>query len=245
MILNSWQENMDGQTIELKKNFSCKYCDKEFRKESTLAAHLCENKRRWQQEKETGVQFGLRAYLQFYETTQGSAKLKTYEHFATSSFYTAFVKFGRHLVNIRAVNTQAFIDWLLKNNKKLDHWCKDTNYNEWLLTYTKKEAVQDALERSLKEMQDYADTNQQLQGNFVNYFRHGGSNRICQHIANGRVSAWVVYNSDSGVAWLDTLNEEQISIIIPWIDPDFWQQRFKDYAADTEWVKDILNKAGL
>jgi hypothetical protein len=94
-------------------------------------------------------------------------------------------------------------------------------------------------------MQDYADTNQQLQGNFVNYFRHGGSNRICQHIANGRVSAWVVYNSDSGVAWLDTLNEEQISIIIPWIDPDFWQQRFKDYAADTEWVKDILNKAGL
>ena len=67
---------MDGQTIELKKSFSCKYCDKEFRKESTLAAHLCENKRRWQQEKETGVQLGLRAYLQFYETTQGSAKLK-------------------------------------------------------------------------------------------------------------------------------------------------------------------------
>ena len=226
-------------------SFVCKYCEKSYSKESTLSAHLCEQKRRWQQEKEVGVQLGFKAYLRFYETTQGSAKLKTYEHFVTSTFYTAFVRFGRHLVNIRAVNTQAFIDWLLKNNKKLDHWCKDTNYNEWLLTYTKKEAVQDALERSLKEMQDYADTNQQLQGNFVNYFRHGGSNRICQHIANGRVSAWVVYNSGSGVAWLDTLNEEQISIVISWIDPDFWQQRFKDYAADAEWVKDILNKAGL
>ena len=29
---------------------------REFRKESTLAVHLCEQKRRWQEEKEVGVQ---------------------------------------------------------------------------------------------------------------------------------------------------------------------------------------------
>ena len=66
-------------TSESSQNYKCRYCDKQFRKESTLAAHLCEPKRRWQQETETGVQFGLRAYLQFYETTQGSARLKSYE----------------------------------------------------------------------------------------------------------------------------------------------------------------------
>ena len=49
--------------MKLETKISCKYCNKEFRKESTLAAHLCESKRRWQQEKETGVQLGLRAYL--------------------------------------------------------------------------------------------------------------------------------------------------------------------------------------
>jgi hypothetical protein len=32
---------------------------------------------------------------------------------------------------------------------------------------------------------------------------------------------------------------------MPWINPDFWQQRFRDYLADTEWVKDIMQKAGL
>jgi hypothetical protein len=99
-----------------------------FRKESTLTAHLCETKRRWQQEKETGVQFGLRAYLQFYETTQGSAKLKSYEDFVNSSYYRAFVRYGRHLVSIRAINSVSFTAWLLKNNKKLDHWTKDTYY---------------------------------------------------------------------------------------------------------------------
>ena len=224
---------------------TCKYCQKEFRKESTLVAHLCESKRRWQQEKDVGVQLGMRAYLRFYELSQGSAKLKSYDDFVNSSYYIAFVKFGRYLVDIRAVNAAKFTDWLLKNNKKLDHWCKETLYLEWLADYIKREPVQDALERALKEMQEYADTNQALAGDFSHYFLHGNGNRICHHISSGRISPWIVYNSTSGVAFLDTLNQEQLQIVLPWIDPDFWQQKFKDYAADTEWVKDILQKAGL
>ena len=224
---------------------TCKYCQKEFRKESTLVAHLCESKRRWQQEKDVGVQLGMRAYLRFYELSQGSAKLKSYEDFVNSSYYIAFVKFGRYMVDIRAVNAAKFTDWLLKNNKKLDHWCKETLYLEWLADYIKREPVQDALERALKEMQEYADTSQTLAGDFSHYFLHGNGNRICHHISSGRVSPWIVYNSPSGVAFLDTLNQEQLQIVLPWIDPDFWQQKFKDYAADTEWVKDILQKAGL
>ena len=224
---------------------TCKYCQKEFRKESTLVAHLCESKRRWQQEKDVGVQLGMRAYLRFYELSQGSAKLKSYEDFVNSSYYIAFVKFGRYMVDIRAVNAAKFTDWLLKNNKKLDHWCKETLYLEWLADYIKREPVQDALERALKEMQEYADTSQTLAGDFSHYFLHGNGNRICHHISSGRVSPWIVYNSSSGVSFLDTLNQEQLQIVLPWIDPDFWQQKFKDYAADTEWVKDILRKAGL
>jgi hypothetical protein len=47
------------------------------------------------------------------------------------------------------------------------------------------------------------------------------------------------------VEFLEHLSEEQIAIILPWIDPDHWQQKFRDYMADAEWVKDILVKAGL
>jgi hypothetical protein len=32
---------------------------------------------------------------------------------------------------------------------------------------------------------------------------------------------------------------------MPWITPDFWQQRLKDYMADAEWVRHILTEAGL
>lgn len=225
--------------------YICKYCNKSYSKESTLTAHMCEPKRRHQSQNEFPVQLGFKAYIRFYELTQGSAKLKSYDDFAASPYYLAFVKYGRHAHAVRCVNFTSFTDWLLKNNKKLDHWCKEEFYLQWLSEYLRKEAVQDALERALKEMQDCADNDKKLQANFNNYFRLGAGNRIVHHIQNGRISPWIVYNCDSGIDWLGTLNEEQIELVMPWIDPDFWQRRFKDYVADTEWVKDILAKAGL
>lgn len=236
---------MDGMTNELNQTYKCKYCEKEFRKESTLSAHLCEPKRRWQQEKETGVQLGLKAYLRFYEYSQGSAKLKSYEDFVKSPYYNAFVKFGRYCQGIRCLNYSVYLDWLLKNNKKIDYWCSDKLYEEWLPEYIRREAVQDAIERALKEMQDYADSHPELKNGFVDYFRYGNSNRVCHHIATGRISPWIVFNCASGVEFLENLSEEQIGIVLPHIDPDHWQRKFIDYMADTEWVKDILQKAGL
>jgi hypothetical protein len=208
-----------------------------------LSVHLCEPKRRWQQETETGVQFGLRAYLRFYETTQGSARLKSYADFVTSPYYNAFVRYGRHLVAIRAINSDSFTDWLLRQNKKIDYWCKDAFYEEWLLEYLKKEAPQDALERALKEMQDYATGNSIA--DFSHYFAYGNTNRICHHITTGRISPWVIYNCNTGVDYLESLNTEQMDIVMPWIDPDHWSRRFRDYVADVEWCKHVLKAAGL
>jgi hypothetical protein len=242
-ILETWRESSDTMTSQSNPTYKCKYCTKEYRKESTLAAHMCESKRRVQQEKEVGVQLGMQAYLRFYELTQGSAKMKTYTDFANSSYYSAFVKFGRHMIAIRAVNPKMFIEWVIKENKKLDHWCKEIIYAEFLATYIKKESINDAVERALTEMQDYADETEGLQ--FKDYFRFGSTNRICSHITNGRISPWIVFNCDSGIKFLETLNEEQIAIIMPWIDPEYWQRKFTDYMADTEWVKMILKEASL
>ena len=109
----------------------------------------------------------------------------------------------------------------------------------------KREAVQDALERALKEMQAYADDHEELKNGFTDYFRYGNANRIVFHISTGRISPWIVFHCDSGRAFLDTLSDEQVQIVLPWIDPEYWQRKFKDYLADTEWVRDILEKAGL
>lgn len=236
---------MVGMTQKSNPNYECRYCHKRYAKESTLAAHLCQQKQRWQQEKEVGVQLGLRAYLRFYEITQGSAKFKSYEDFVTSPYYTAFVRYGRHLVAIHCVNPMSYTEWLLKNNKKLDHWTKDSFYEQWLHQYLLKEAAQDAVERAIKTMVDYAEENTELRNGYSDYFRLGNANKICYHICTGRISAWAVFNCDSGQKFLESLNQEQLAIVLPWIDPDAWQKCFRDYPADVTWIRDTLKRAGL
>lgn len=230
---------------ESSPTYKCRYCNKEFRKESTLTAHVCEQKRRAQQEKDMGVQWGLRAYLRFYELTQGSTKKKSYEDFCASPYYNAFVKFGKYCQSIHCINFVQFSEWLLKNNKKLDFWCKDSLYTEWLLQYLKKESVQDALERAMYTMQDYAESHPDLKNGYRDYFRYGNSNRICLHVTTGRISPWVIYNCDSGVEFIDRLDQTQLALIMPYIDPVYWARYFNEYLADTEWAKEILTQAGL
>ena len=94
-------------------------------------------------------------------------------------------------------------------------------------------------------MQDYADANTEIKNDFNDYFRYSNNNRIIHHITTGRISPWIVYNCASGVEFLDALTEEQIAIVLPWINPPFWDKKFQDYLSDSLWVKDILKQAGL
>lgn len=219
----------------------CRYCDKVFQRESSLAVHVCEQKKRFQEQSEVGVQLALQAWLRFFEITQGSARFKTFEDFAQSPYYRAFVRFGRHIQAIRAVNPPRFVEWVIRQNKKLDQWCQDKIYSEYLAQYVREEHVEDALARALEESINWEEET----GNPArDYLRYGNANRICHAIVSGRVTAWILFNCDSGNEFLNNLNQEQIGIVYPWVDADFWAKKFQDYPADREYVKEMLTKAG-
>lgn len=222
-------------------SYTCKYCKNEFKRETSLAVHVCEQKRRYQEQREQGVQLGLHAYLRFYEVTQGSAKLKTFDTFAESPYYRAFVKFGRYCVGINAISPLRLTEWLLKHNKKIDHWCRDSVYTEYLLDHLKVEAVDDALTRAIEYSIKWSDENSCPANDCL---RFGNTNILVYAITAGRISPWVIYNCESGTKFLESLNTEQISTTWPYIDADVWQRKFKTYPADVEYCKDILTKAG-
>ena len=221
--------------------YTCQYCKKDFIKESSLSVHSCEPRRRRQEQSERGVHLGLQAYLKFYELTQGSAKLKTFDDFAESPYYRAFVKFGRYCVDIRAINPARFIEYVLKQNKKIDHWCRDSIYTEYLLDYLRVENVNDALARAI----EFGITWQEQTSNPAHdCLRYGNSNAMCHAITTGRISPWIIYNSESGQQFLSELSTEQIAMIWSYIDSDFWMKKFQDYPADQEYAKEILRTGG-
>lgn len=219
----------------------CDFCQREFVKETSLAVHLCEGKRRHQERYERGVELGLQAYLRFYETLQGSSRLKGWEDFASSSYYKAFVKWGRYCVNTRAINPARFLDWLLKHNKKIDRWASDAIYTEYLLAYLPKEAAKDAVDRAEAWSLDWSE---RVASPARDFLRYGNSNTICHAVSTGRISAWVLYNSDSGRAWLSNLNSEQMQMVWPYIDSDVWSKRFQEHPADQAWAEQMARERG-
>lgn len=221
--------------------YECRYCKKSFVKETSLSVHMCEPKRRYQEQNEPGVRLGFNAYLRFYEITQGSAKLKTFEDFAQSPYYKAFVKFGRYCVGVRAVNPSRFVEWLLKHNKKIDHWCRDTVYTEYLIEYLRVENVNDALARAMEYGIGWAE---QSGHPAEDCLRYGNTNAAVYAVTAGRVSPWIVYNCESGQKFLSELDSSQIAMVWPYIDSEIWMKKFSDYIADQEYVKDMLHKAG-
>jgi hypothetical protein len=228
-------------STEQTESYTCKYCEREFKRESSLAVHVCEQKKRYQEKDERGVQIGYQAYLKFFEYTQGSAKLKTFDDFAASPYYRAFVKFGRYCVSIKAISVPLFIEYVIKNNKKLDHWAKDSIYQEYLMHTLVTEPADRALVRAMEYSIEWGEENN---ANPQDVIRFNNSNRVCQLIAKGTLSPWVVYNSVSGMEFLGKLNEEQQKIIWDYIYPETWERIFSKYIADQEYVKEMLKQAG-
>ena len=179
--------------------------------------------------------------MRFYEVTQGSAKLKTHDDFCESSYYKAFVKFGNYCASVKAISPTRFMDWLLKHNKKIDRWASDQLYTEYLIWYLTVEALDDALSRAIEHSIEWQEKTGCLAKDML---RYGNTNKLCHDITTGRISPWVIYNSETGQQFLNNLSSEQVQMIWPYINSDVWHKKFIDYPADQEYAKDILTKAG-
>ena len=77
------------------------------------------------------------------------------------------------------------------------------------------------------------------------YFAYVNLNRATHDIKEGTISPWLVLNTKAGKEMLTKMNDEQLTIVEPYIDPQFWKRRFKSLPADTELVKDVVKEAKI
>ena len=222
--------------------FNCVHCGKSFMKEKTLVAHMCERKRRALQKDEKRVQAGYMTYNRFYQLTQKNKKLKTYDEFCNSAYYNAFVKFGSFVNNVNPIYPDKFVDYVIKSGVKLDHWCRDELYEQYLYDMLKVEPVEAAVQRTLQSMMSWGDENN---ANFAHYFNYVSLNRAVHDMLGGRISPWLVLNCNSGKTMISKMNDEQLAMIVPVFDVKFWLKKFKDYPADTIMIQEICRETGI
>jgi hypothetical protein len=228
--------------LNSEKPYVCEYCKKGYTKESTLAVHMCEKKRRALQKDEKRVRYGFYAFGRFYKLSAGNKKEKTYEEFCKSPYYNAFVKFGSWLNNVQPLYPEKYIDWVVTSGVKLDHWTKDTLYEKYVLEFILKEDVHTALERTIKNMAEWAEENN---AHWNSYFNYVSTNRAVWAIRDGKISPWLVLNCKSGKEMLAKFNDEQLGLVFHVINPQHWAMRFKRLPLDVQLVKDVAKESSL
>jgi hypothetical protein len=171
-----------------------------------------------------------------------SAKPKTYQEFMDSSHYNAFVKFGKYMIDINAINTEAFVEFLLRAKIPIKDWDKPIVYEQYIRELNKKEPADSAFERNVLLMQQWSmDTGEE----WSDFFKKVSPNLATQWIKGGRVSPWVLYAASTSQDLFDRLSDEQLKMIERAVDPKFWSRKFEQCREDYDFIRDLLTQAGI
>lgn len=225
--------------------FTCEFCKRGFVKEINLVNHSCEKKRRWYQRDEPHSRLGFSAWSRFYELNSfGKSKdfKNSYRNFIDSQYYNAFMKFGRHIRDLNAVEPAKFIDYVIKNNLPIDKWTHDFVYEQYVRELTKNETGEQALERNLMLMNEWS---MQTSEPWYDFFRKVNPNQATMWIKSGRISPWVLYNCDSVLELFERCTPEQISIIKAVAPPGPWKIKFNKHPDVCEFIRTALRNNGM
>jgi hypothetical protein len=101
--------------------------------------------------------------------------------------------------------------------------------------------MEDALTRAIEYSLDWG---QDKGAPSHDYLRYGNHNAIVQAIIAGRISPWVLYNSESGQKFLSNVTSEHRTMIWSYIDPDIWTKKLKEDPDNCAAARELLKKAG-
>jgi hypothetical protein len=222
--------------------YICQFCKKGFMKENTLAVHICEQKRRALARTEKHVILGYDTYNRFYKRTQNFKGDKSYDDFARSPYYNAFVKFGSFVSNVNPLYPERFMDYVVTSGVKLDHWCRDELYDKYVVDLIKTETVETALQRSITHMMSWGEDNQAA---WNHYFLYVSLSRATYDIKDGKISPWIVLNSTNGKSMIRKFSDEQLNAVNVIMDIPFWLNKFKRLTADVELVKQVVRESNI
>lgn len=222
--------------------FPCGFCKKSFRSEQTLMVHLCVGKQRELEKDEKHVRFGLQVYRRFYEFHVKTKEPKTWTDFRQSKFYNDFVKVGRYISEINAVNTSEFVDYLVKSGIKVDKWTHPIVYETYIREWVKKETPGAAVQRNMLLMIQWAT---ETGHDWRDFFRKVSPAQATLWIKTGRISPWVLLLCGSSQELIDRFSPEQLSIVSKYLDPGFWEIKMAKHKEDVEYLVNLFAEEGV
>lgn len=194
-----------------------------------------------QEREETHVRYAFMIFKKFHEINH-RGKEKTWPDFINSKFYNDFVKVGRYIRDINAINAIQFVDFLVRSGLPITKWIAPSVYETFVRELTKRESPDAAVQRNILLMQQWANDT----GNhWTEFFRKINPAQATMWIMGGRISPWVLYLAPSAESLFNRFSEEQINIVSKYIEPEFWEVRMKSHQDEVEFLRQVFEDAGV
>ena len=224
--------------------FCCGYCGKEYKRESSLAAHKCIEKdkhlSRETREGKVAVELWLR-FRKFYRIP--IKKVATpYDAIILSKEFNSFMEFAKYIIETQILKTDDFVDYLFRESIPQKDWCAQKTRKQWILKVLKDEHPTTGLTRSIHAIEEWSkDT-----GNEWNtFFEVVSAPRFMMLLESGKISPWLVHAASTRQLLLDRLSDEEFNYIFEYIDPSIWNVKKLRYKEDYEHIQNVLKDNGL
>jgi hypothetical protein len=227
-------------TQDSKSLLHCEHCGRDFVREGSFQRHICEAKRRWQDQNRPANRIAYAAWLEFYRVCQPSRRRLEYRDFAGSAYYTAFVRWGVYCCDIGAVAADQFARYLVRNNTAIDNWASDQQYTQFITDYVRQEQPLDAVRRGIEYLLSVCE---QENMRIPDVLRFYSPNKLCMAIARGQLTGWVLYQCADGLEFLGKLNNDQRALVFDYINPENWTIRFRRFPEAVAEVQAVLAEA--
>jgi len=223
--------------------YKCKYCNKEFARETTLMSHMCERKRRVLAKDDKQNRIAYQSWLLYRRLSMANVKNdKPYEDFVDNSLFTGFMKLAKYMIDMNFEKPEEFVKFIVMNSVKMHDWTKIFVHQEFVKDKLKTETVDRAIERSLLNMKEWAE---RTGNNWQDYFVQVNTVEAVQDIKMGRLSPWCTFATDQGSRFIDRLEPGQVQELIDFLNPQAWKARIKRQQEDADWVQEVFNKAEI
>jgi hypothetical protein len=129
--------NKDSQIKKSTEFFKCKFCRKSFKRERTLAVHMCQQKHRFNVKDELPSRISFETFCVFHKTCMPgniNGQIPPLEKFINSPEYNGFYTFGKYLAELKLPTDQQreFIKFVMVQGVKIKDWPKSFVLEEFI-----------------------------------------------------------------------------------------------------------------
>ncbi len=223
-------------------DLTCTFCGKTYKRESTLARHICRLKRRFFEKETLTARLAFRAFTVFHEVHYRGKTPPSYEKFMDSTLYDAFLAFGKYIRDIDAISPPDYIAYMVKSGVPIDRWCIDSEYEKYVRDLMMRESHDRAVERTLMLMEEWGVRENRP---WIEFFREISMPRASAWVMSGRISPWVLLNCASGAELMTRFSDEQMKMVSKALNIKLWNGKFSRHRDAVRDIQKTLKGAGL